>query len=123
MGLAMKQKRLETKRLTFEEPVAVPVACRSGFGYNERFDGLPAHRGILVAMRDLGLSPGSSTSKCAGIVGETMKRYHPHGDNSIYPTLARMAQWWNMRHLLVTGQGNFGSIHGLPPAAMRYTEA
>src|SRR4051794_21310324 len=52
-----------------------------------------------------------------------MKRYHPHGDNSIYPTLARMAQWWNMRHTLITGQGNFGSIHGLPPAAMRYTEA
>ncbi len=87
-------------------------------------DGLkPSQRRILVAMRDLGLSPGSSTSKCAGIVGETMKRYHPHGDNSIYPTLARMAQWWNMRSLLVTGQGNFGSIHGLPPAAMRYTEA
>jgi DNA gyrase subunit A len=87
-------------------------------------DGLkPSQRRILVAMRDLGLSPGASTSKCAGIVGETMKRYHPHGDNSIYPTLARMAQWWNMRHLLVTGQGNFGSIHGLPPAAMRYTEA
>ena len=63
---------------------------------------------------DLGLTPGGSTSKCAGIVGETMKRYHPHGDNSIYPTLARMAQWWNMRHLLITGQGNFGSIHGLP---------
>ena len=87
-------------------------------------DGLkPSQRRILVAMRDLGLSPGSATSKCAGIVGETMKRYHPHGDNSIYPTLARMAQWWNMRHLLITGQGNFGSIHGLPPAAMRYTEA
>jgi len=87
-------------------------------------DGLkPSQRRILVAMRDLGLNPGSSTSKCAGIVGETMKRYHPHGDNSIYPTLARLAQWWNMRHLLVTGQGNFGSIHGLPPAAMRYTEA
>jgi DNA gyrase subunit A len=87
-------------------------------------DGLkPSQRRILVAMRDLGLSPGGATSKCAGIVGETMKRYHPHGDNSIYPTLARMAQWWNMRHLLVTGQGNFGSIHGLPPAAMRYTEA
>src|SRR5262245_28912746 len=51
-----------------------------------------------------------------------MKRYHPHGDNSIYPTLTRMGQWWNMRHLLVTPQGNFGSIHGLPPAAMRYTE-
>lgn len=87
-------------------------------------DGLkPSQRRILVAMRDLGLNPGSSTSKCAGIVGETMKRYHPHGDNSIYPTLTRMAQWWNMRHLLITGQGNFGSIHGLPPAAMRYTEA
>jgi DNA gyrase subunit A len=87
-------------------------------------DGLkPSQRRILVAMRDLGLTPGGSTSKCAGIVGETMKRYHPHGDNSIYPTLARMAQWWNMRHLLVSGQGNFGSIHGLPPAAMRYTEA
>ncbi|MGA2703759.1 MAG: DNA gyrase subunit A [Isosphaeraceae bacterium] len=87
-------------------------------------DGLkPSQRRILVAMRDLGLTPGSSTSKCAGIVGETMKRYHPHGDASIYPTLARMAQWWNMRHLLITGQGNFGSIHGLPPAAMRYTEA
>ena len=87
-------------------------------------DGLkPSQRRILVAMLDLGLNPGGGTSKCAGIVGETMKRYHPHGDNSIYPTLARMAQWWNMRHLLVTGQGNFGSIHGLPPAAMRYTEA
>lgn len=87
-------------------------------------DGLkPSQRRILVAMRDLGLTPGASTSKCAGIVGETMKRYHPHGDNSIYPTLARMAQWWNMRHLLISGQGNFGSIHGLPPAAMRYTEA
>jgi len=87
-------------------------------------DGLkPSQRRILVAMRDLGLGPNSATSKCAGIVGETMKRYHPHGDNSIYPTLARMAQWWNMRHLLITGQGNFGSIHGLPPAAMRYTEA
>jgi DNA gyrase subunit A len=87
-------------------------------------DGLkPAQRRILVAMLDLGLTPGSSTSKCAGIVGETMKRYHPHGESSIYPTLVRMAQWWNMRHLLITGQGNFGSIHGLPPAAMRYTEA
>ena len=87
-------------------------------------DGLkPSQRRILMAMQDLGLTPGASTSKCAGIVGETMKRYHPHGDNSIYPTLARMAQWWNMRAPLITGQGNFGSIHGLPPAAMRYTEA
>src|ERR1700692_149040 len=61
-------------------------------------DGLkPSQRRILVAMRDLGLTPGGSTSKCAGIVGETMKRYHPHGDNSIYPTLARMAPGGNMR--------------------------
>ncbi len=87
-------------------------------------DGLkPSQRRILTAMNDLGLSPGGSTTKCAGIVGETMKRYHPHGENSIYPTLTRMGQWWNSRHLLVTPQGNFGSIHGLPPAAMRYTEA
>ena len=87
-------------------------------------DGLkPSQRRILLAMNDLGLGPSSSTSKCAGIVGETMKRYHPHGDGAIYPTLVRMAQEWNMRHLLIRGQGNFGSIAGLPPAAMRYTEA
>ncbi|MEM8677868.1 MAG: DNA gyrase subunit A [Planctomycetota bacterium] len=87
-------------------------------------DGLkPSQRRILMAMNDLNLSPGSSTSKCAGIVGETMKRYHPHGDGAIYPTLVRMAQEWNTRHVLVHKQGNFGSIAGLPPAAMRYTEA
>ncbi len=87
-------------------------------------DGLkPSQRRILVAMSDLGLTPGASTSKCAGIVGETMKRYHPHGDQAIYPTLVRMAQEWNTRYPLVDKQGNFGSIAGLPPAAMRYTEA
>src|SRR6266852_3835282 len=87
-------------------------------------DGLkPSQRRILVAMNDLGLGPAAGTSKCAGIVGETMKRYHPHGDSSIYPTLVRMAQDWAMRHRLIHGQGNFGSIAGLPPAAMRYTEA
>jgi len=87
-------------------------------------DGLkPSQRRILVAMHDLGLGPASATSKCAGIVGETMKRYHPHGEMTIYPTLVRMAQDWNMRHRLVHSQGNFGSIAGLPPAAMRYTEA
>src|SRR5438105_4095404 len=83
----------------------------------------PSQRRILLAMNDLGLGPASSTSKCAGIVGETMKRYHPHGDGSIYPTLVRMGQDWNMRHQLIQPQGNFGSIAGLPPAAMRYTEA
>src|SRR5687768_10665614 len=79
-------------------------------------DGLkPSQRRILLAMNDLGLGPNSSTSKCAGIVGETMKRYHPHGDGAIYPTLVRMAQEWNLRHRLIHPQGNFGSIFGLPP--------
>ena len=87
-------------------------------------DGLkPSQRRILVAMNDLGLGPTGSTTKCAGIIGETKKRYHPHGDQSIYPTLVRMAQDWNMRYTLVHPQGNFGSIAGLPPAAHRYTEA
>ncbi len=87
-------------------------------------DGLkPSQRRILVAMNDLGLGPTGATTKCAGIIGETMKRYHPHGDQSIYPTLVRMAQDWNMRYCLVHPQGNFGSIAGLPPAAHRYTEA
>jgi DNA gyrase subunit A len=87
-------------------------------------DGLkPSQRRILVAMQDLNLTPGASTSKCAGIVGETMKRYHPHGDMAIYPTLVRLAQDWNTRYPLIHKQGNFGSVAGLPPAAMRYTEA
>ena len=87
-------------------------------------DGLkPSQRRILVAMHDLGLTPGSATSKCAGIIGETMKRYHPHGDASIYDTLVRLAQDWVMRARLIHGQGNFGSVAGLPPAAHRYTEA
>src|SRR6516164_9523098 len=87
-------------------------------------DGLkPSQRRILVAMNDLGLGPTSATSKCAGIIGETMKRYHPHGDASIYMTLVHMAQDWAMRHRLIHPQGNFGSIAGLPPAAHRYTEA
>lgn len=87
-------------------------------------DGLkPSQRRILVAMQDLGLGPNAGTSKCAGIVGETMKRYHPHGDGAIYDTLVRLAQEWNMRTRLIHPQGNFGSIAGLPAAAMRYTEA
>jgi DNA gyrase subunit A len=83
----------------------------------------PSQRRILVAMQDLGLGPNAATSKCAGIIGETMKRYHPHGDLSIYSTLVHMAQDWAMRHRLIHPQGNFGSIAGLPPAAHRYTEA
>jgi DNA gyrase subunit A len=87
-------------------------------------DGLkPSQRRILVAMNDLNLSPGRKHSKCAGIVGETMKKYHPHGDGAIYPTLVNMAQDWKMSCLLIDKQGNFGSIDPDPPAAMRYTEA
>ena len=87
-------------------------------------DGLkPSQRRILVAMNDLNLSPGAARVKCAKISGDTSGNYHPHGESVIYPTLVRMAQEWNMRHTLVDKQGNFGSIAGLPPAAMRYTEA
>ena len=87
-------------------------------------DGLkPSQRRILVAMNDLNLTPGASRVKCAKISGDTSGNYHPHGEAVIYPTLVRMAQDWNMRHVLVDKQGNFGSIAGLPPAAMRYTEA
>jgi DNA gyrase subunit A len=87
-------------------------------------DGLkPVHRRVLVAMNDMGLSPGSATTKCAAIVGRTMERYHPHGDMSIYDTLVRLAQDWVLRYKLVHGQGNFGSVAGLPAAAPRYTEA
>ena len=85
-------------------------------------DGLkPSQRRILVAMNDLNLTPGRKHSKCAGIVGETMKKYHPHGDGAIYPTLVNMAQEWKTRALLIDKQGNFGSIDPDPPAAMRYT--
>ncbi|MGD9128022.1 MAG: DNA gyrase subunit A, partial [Planctomycetia bacterium] len=87
-------------------------------------DGLkPSQRRILVAMNDLNLTPGSKRVKCAKISGDTSGNYHPHGEGVIYPTLVRMAQEWNMRHVLVDKQGNFGSIAGLPAAAMRYTEA
>lgn len=87
-------------------------------------DGLkPSQRRILVAMSDLNLTPGSARVKCAKISGDTSGNYHPHGESVIYPTLVRMAQEWNMRQILVDKQGNFGSIAGLPPAAMRYTEA
>src|SRR5262245_15827141 len=87
-------------------------------------DGLkPSQRRILVAMNDLNLGPTAGRIKCAKISGDTSGNYHPHGESVIYPTLVRMAQDWNMRYVLVDKQGNFGSIAGLPPAAMRYTEA
>jgi DNA gyrase subunit A len=87
-------------------------------------DGLkPVHRRLLYAMDSLGLRPGGATKKSALIVGETMGKYHPHGDQSLYDALVRMAQEFSLRYPLVKGQGNFGSIDDDPPAAMRYTEA
>ena len=87
-------------------------------------DGLkPSQRRILVAMNDLNLGPRAQQRKCAKIAGDTSGNYHPHGEQVIYPTLVRMAQSWNMRQTLIDGQGNFGSIDGDQPAAMRYTEA
>ncbi len=87
-------------------------------------DGLkPAHRRVLYGMRLMGLASNRASRKCAKIVGEVMGNFHPHGDAPIYDTLVRLAQDFNMRYPLVDGQGNFGSIDGDPPAAMRYTEA
>ena len=87
-------------------------------------DGLkPVHRRILYAMYDMGIRPGSAYKKSARIVGEVLGKYHPHGDGAVYDAMARMAQDFSMRYMLVDGQGNFGSIDGDTPAAMRYTEA
>jgi DNA gyrase subunit A len=87
-------------------------------------DGLkPVHRRILFGMHEMGLTPNRPTRKCAKIIGEVMGKYHPHGDAPIYDALVRMAQPFTMRYPLVEGQGNFGSVDGDPPAAMRYTEA
>lgn len=83
----------------------------------------PSQRRILFAMRNLNLSPGGKHRKCAKISGDTSGDFHPHGEQVIYPTLVRMAQDWMMRYRLIDGQGNFGSVDGDPPAAMRYTEA
>jgi DNA gyrase subunit A len=87
-------------------------------------DGLkPVHRRILYAMHDMGIRPGSKYKKCARIVGEVLGKYHPHGDSAVYDSLVRMAQDFSMRYELVDGYGNFGSVDGDSPAAMRYTEA
>ncbi len=87
-------------------------------------DGLkPVHRRILHTMNEMGLAPNKKHTKCAKVVGQTMGVYHPHGDSAIYDTMVRMAQPFSLRYPLVDGQGNFGSVDGDPPAAMRYTEA
>src|SRR5690242_202217 len=87
-------------------------------------DGLkPVHRRILFAMRDIGLTPGARFRKSAAVVGDVIAKYHPHGDVAVYDAMAKLAQDFGTRYPLVIGQGNFGSIDGDPPAAMRYTEA
>ena len=87
-------------------------------------DGLkPVHRRILFAMQDLGCTHDKPFKKSARVVGDVIGKYHPHGDSAVYDAMVRMAQPWSMRHLLVDGQGNFGSVDGDSPAAMRYTEA
>ncbi|MFY8065558.1 MAG: DNA gyrase subunit A, partial [Flavobacterium sp.] len=87
-------------------------------------DGLkPVHRRVLYGMYDLGVFSNRAHKKSARIVGEVLGKYHPHGDTSVYDAMVRMAQEWSLRYLLVDGQGNFGSIDGDSPAAMRYTEA
>ncbi|HLW05950.1 MAG TPA: DNA gyrase subunit A, partial [Marinilabiliaceae bacterium] len=87
-------------------------------------DGLkPVHRRVLFGMNELGMASNKSHKKSARIVGEVLGKYHPHGDTSVYHAMVRMAQPWSMRYPLVDGQGNFGSVDGDSPAAMRYTEA
>src|SRR5690606_12150428 len=83
----------------------------------------PVHRRVLYGMLDLGVTSGKPYKKSARIVGDVLGKYHPHGDASVYDTMVRMAQEWSLRYPLVDGQGNFGSIDGDSPAAMRYTEA
>ncbi|MDR1444048.1 MAG: DNA topoisomerase (ATP-hydrolyzing) subunit A [Treponema sp.] len=112
------EDEVKTDYLNYAMSVSVARALPDGR------DGLkPVHRRILYSMDELGLRPGSATKKSARIVGDTMGKYHPHGDSALYDALARMAQDFSLRYPLIYGQGNFGSLDGDPPAAMRYTEA
>ena len=116
-------------------PIAIEVEMRSAYldyamsvivarALPDVRDGLkPVHRRILYAMQGMGLRPGAAYKKSAGVVGEVLGKFHPHGDAPVYDALVRMAQNFSMRHPLIDGQGNFGSVDDDPPAAMRYTEA
>jgi topoisomerase-4 subunit A len=116
----------------FDEPLAEALSKRylayalstiTGRALPDVRDGLkPVHRRLLYAMRQMRLTPGSATRKCAKVVGEVMGNYHPHGDSSIYDALVRLAQEFSQRYPLIEGQGNFGNLDGDNPAAMRYTE-
>ncbi len=113
----MLEQEMQTSYLDYSMSVIVSRALP------DVRDGLkPVHRRILFAMQDMGLAPNKPYKKSARLVGEVLGKYHPHGDSSVYEAMVRMAQPWNMRYPLVDGQGNFGSIDGDSPAAMRYTE-
>jgi len=126
---------MEMDRIGNVKPVAIEDEMRSAYidyamsvivarALPDVRDGLkPVHRRILYTMHEMGLRSTAAYRKCAGVVGESMAKYHPHGDLAIYDTLVRMAQDFSLRYPLVDGQGNFGSVDGDPPAAMRYTEA
>jgi DNA gyrase subunit A len=118
VGVAEIEEEMKTSYLDYAMSVII------GRALPDVRDGLkPVQRRILYAMFREGLLPGKKYSKCAGVVGEVLKKYHPHGDTAVYDALVRLAQDFNMRYPLVDGQGNFGSIDGDPPAAYRYTEA
>ncbi len=126
---------MEMQRIGNVRPVAIEDEMRTSYidyamsvivarALPDVRDGLkPVHRRILYTMHEMGLRSNAAYRKCAGVVGEAMAKYHPHGDLALYETLVRMAQDFSLRYPLVDGQGNFGSVDGDPPAAMRYTEA
>src|SRR5947209_15964036 len=120
--------RNEPARLSIEDDMRqsyldYAMSVNIGRALPDLRDGLkPVHRRILYAMFREGLLSSRRYSKCAGVVGEVLKKYHPHGDGAVYDSLVRMAQTFSMRYPLIDGQGNFGSIDGDPPAAYRYTE-
>ncbi|KXK13715.1 MAG: DNA gyrase subunit A [Chloroflexi bacterium OLB14] len=131
----MAEEIVETKPYGNIEPIDIDVQMRSAYldyamsvivarALPDARDGMkPVHRRILYSMHELGIRSNSSYKKSARIVGEVLGKYHPHGDSAVYESMARMAQDFSMRYLLVDGQGNFGSVDGDAPAAMRYTEA
>jgi DNA gyrase subunit A (EC 5.99.1.3) len=123
-GIAAEVETARIEREMEQSYIDYAMSVIAGRALPDARDGLkPVHRRILYAMHQSGISARSAHRKSSSIVGETMGDYHPHGDSAIYNALARMAQDFSMRNPLVDGQGNFGSVDGDPPAAMRYTEA
>ena len=123
-GIAAEVETARIEREMEQSYIDYAMSVIAGRALPDVRDGLkPVHRRILYAMHQSGISARSAHRKSSSIVGEAMGDYHPHGDSAIYNALARMAQDFSMRYPLVDGQGNFGSVDGDPPAAMRYTEA